>query len=128
MSVWDSEITTNFLTLEREEINYSAQNPGEIDFSMATEVWKKRGFQYFRIGSWNSVWEQDEIAEKPDCCQARVQSVTEDIWVHPNMLLQLCLQKTSLSQEVLEEQHGAGECPTIDLHLWKCTDFYNLSC
>lgn len=90
MSVWDSEITTKFLTLEREQINYSAQNPGKIDFSMPTEVWKKTGFQYFLIGSWDSVWEQDEMAEKPDCCQAPVQNVTEDISVHPNMLFQLC--------------------------------------
>lgn len=61
-------------------------------------------------------------------CQAPVQNVTEDISVHPNMFFQLCLQKTSLSQEVLKEQHGAGEGPTIDLHLWECTDFCNLSC
>lgn len=38
MSVWDTEITTKFLTLEKEQINYSAQNPGEIDFSTPTEV------------------------------------------------------------------------------------------
>lgn len=128
MSVWDSEITTKFLTLEREQINYSAQNPEEVNFSMTTEVWKKPMFQYFLIGSWDSVWERGEMAEKPDCCQAPAQNVTEDISVHLNMLLQLCLQKTSLSQEVLKEQHGAGECPTSDLHLWKCTDFYDLSC
>lgn len=68
------------------------------------------------------------MAGEPHCCQTPVQNVTEDISVHPSMLLQLCLQETSSSEEVLEEQDGAEECPTIDLHLSKCTDFYNCSC
>lgn len=89
-----------FLTLEGEQINYSAQNPGEIDFSMLQLSEKSQGFNIFShtIGT---VWESRMKCLKS--CQAPVQNVTEDISVHPNMFFQLCLQKTSLSQEVLKE-------------------------
>lgn len=100
-------------------MNYSAQNHGETDFSMPE---KSQGFNNFLLEAGTVRW------SRMKCCQAPVQNMTVNIIVHPNMLLQLCLQKTSLSQEVLKEQHGAGEHPTMDLHLWKCPDFYNLSC
>lgn len=68
-----------------------------------------------------------EMAGEPDYCQTPVQNVTEDLSVHVSMLWQLCLQETC-TEELLKGQDGAEECPTIDLHLPKCTDFYNCSC
>lgn len=45
-----------------------------------------------------------EMAGEPDCCQTPVQNVAENISEHPSMLLQLCLQESSSSEEVLKEQ------------------------
>lgn len=47
ISVWDSENTKKVLSLEGEQINYSAQNPGEIDFSMLQLSEKSQGFNIF---------------------------------------------------------------------------------
>jgi len=87
---------------------------------MSTEVHKMLRFQHFRIKSRDSE-SMMEMAGEPGCCQTPIQNAIEDISVDLSMLLQPSLQETSSSAEVLQEQDGAEECPTINLHLPECT-------